>query len=47
MKKYFDKIILIIFYVLCILAFLLLAIELPNILDELFETSIFKKRNCT
>lgn len=42
MKKYFDKIVLFIFYTLCLIAFFLLVCELPNLLNDLFNTHIFE-----
>lgn len=42
MKKYLDKIILFAFYVLCLISFFLLVNELPNLLNDLFNTSMFE-----
>lgn len=44
MKKYLDKVILSIFILLCLFSFFLLVYELPNILNELFDTMMFKNR---
>lgn len=41
MKNFFDKLIVSIFYILCILAFFLVVFELPNLLNTLFNTDIF------
>lgn len=41
MKKIIDNIILIIFYILCIMSFLLIVVELPNFLNKIFDTTKF------
>ncbi len=42
MKNLFDKLIIGIFYVLCIIGFFLVVCELPNLLNNLFNTNIFE-----
>ena len=41
-KKIFDNIILTLFTILCICAFFLLILELPNMLNSFLNTNIFK-----
>lgn len=42
MKKFIDNIILGLFYIGCLIAFFLLVCELPNLMNDLFNTTIFE-----
>ena len=42
MKKFIDNIILGLFYIGCLISFLLLVCELPNLINDLFNTTIFE-----
>lgn len=41
MRKYFDKTILLLYYIFLVIGFFLTVIELPNILNDIFNTKIF------
>lgn len=41
-KEIFDKILIAIFTFLCFIAFFLVVVELPGLLNELFDTTVFK-----